>query len=203
MHGEPWGRDWTEWMAGDRHGRHRHGPPGFKHGWRQGFWQDLMGEPGHRADRGVVRYLVLAALAEQPRHGYDIMQAIAERSGGSYKPSPGVIYPTLQMLDELGHVRSTEADGRKVFAITEEGRRDLAAHRYEVEDFYDRADASSEWEEHAEIFADLATNVARLYRLYRRAARKGRLSGATKRAVRAELDAAIERIESIIDRDST
>jgi DNA-binding PadR family transcriptional regulator len=162
-----------------------------------------MGEPGHRADRGVVRYLVLAALAEQPRHGYDIMQAIAERSGGSYKPSPGVIYPTLQMLDELGHVRSTEADGRKVFAITEEGRRDLAAHRYEVEDFYDRADASSEWEEHAEIFADLATNVARLYRLYRRAARKGRLSGATKRAVRAELDAAIERIESIIDRDST
>jgi len=197
MHTAYWDPEWAQcWMGGYRRMRH-----GFDRARRHAFWQELMGERGQRADRGVVRYLVLDVLAQQPRHGYEIMQAIAERSGGAYKPSPGVIYPTLQMLEEMGLIRGVESEGRKVFEITEEGRRELAANRLEVEDFYDRAAGPSDWEEQAEIFADLAGDMAKLYRLYRLAARRGRLTTATKKAIRAELDAAIERIEALLRRD--
>jgi DNA-binding PadR family transcriptional regulator len=159
-----------------------------------------MGEPGPRAERGVVRTLVLDALSKQPRHGYEIMQAITERSGGTYKPSPGVIYPTLQMLEELRLIRGAEADGRKVYEITEEGRRELAEHQYDVDDFYERS-GPSDWEQHTDAFADLASDVGRLYRLYKRAARRGHLTGAVKKAVRAEFDKALDRIEEILDRE--
>ena len=97
-------------------------------------WWDMFGGPPPRAERGAVRYLVLDALEKQPRHGYEIMQAIEERSGQTYRPSPGVIYPTLQMLEELRHVRGTDDDGRRIYAITPEGQRDLQEHRAEVEE---------------------------------------------------------------------
>jgi DNA-binding PadR family transcriptional regulator len=60
-------------------------------------------------------------LKDKPRHGYDIMRELEELSFGFYKPSPGVIYPTLQMLQEMGYVSSTEQEGKKVYSITEEG----------------------------------------------------------------------------------
>lgn len=174
---------------------------GWDKSWRKGFWQDFMGESGHRADRGAVRYLVLDAISRQPRHGYDIMQTIADKSRGTYKPSPGVIYPTLQMLEELDHSRSVEANGRKVFQITEEGLADLAEHRYEVDEFYERTGGPADWEEQAEMFADLASGVSQLFRLYKRAAKRGALTNAAKKAIRAELAGALERIEKIIERD--
>ena len=202
------------WMGG-RHGRGGFGPPpggfgpgGFGPGgppwgdraWRKGFWKDFMGEPGARADRGAVRYLVLDAIRDQPRHGYEIMQAISERSRDTYKPSPGVVYPTLQMLEELGHAKAVEADGRKVFSITDAGREDLKAHADEVEDFYDRTGGSADWEDQAEMFAELASGVSRLFRLYKRAARRGQLTASAKKAIRAELAGALDRIEQIIEK---
>jgi len=60
-------------------------------------------------------------LKDKPRHGYDIIRELEELSYGFYKPSPGVIYPTLQMLEEMGYASSTEQDGKKVYSITEEG----------------------------------------------------------------------------------
>jgi DNA-binding PadR family transcriptional regulator len=192
-----WDPEWVRcWMGGYRGGRH--GSEGAR---RHSFWQELMGERGQRADRGIVRYLVLDAIAQQPRHGYEIMQTIADRSDGAYKPSPGVIYPTLQMLEEMALIRGVESGGRKVFEITEEGRRELEANRLEVEDFYERAAGPAEWEQQAEIFADLAGDMAKLFRLYRHAARRGRLTTATKRTIRNELDAAIDRIEEILKHD--
>src|SRR5262245_7948062 len=83
-----------------------------------GFFASLFGEPGPRAERGGVKYLVLDAVADGPRHGYEIMQVMEERSKGAYRPSPGVIYPTLQLLDETGLLRSSEKDGRKIYEIT-------------------------------------------------------------------------------------
>jgi len=186
--------EWVRcWMGGNRRGRH-----GFEGPRRHAFWQEFMGERGQRADRGIVRYLVLDAIAQQPRHGYEIMQTIAEKSGGAYKPSPGVVYPTLQMLEEMGLIRGVESDGRKVFEISEEGRRELEANRLDVEEFYERTAGPAEWEQQAEIFADLAGDMAKLFRLYRHAARRGRLTTATKKAIRNELDTAIERIEAIL-----
>ncbi|CAD5997182.1 PadR family transcriptional regulator [Agreia sp. COWG] len=77
---------------------------------------------GTRMGRGDVRTAVLALLAEQPMHGYQIIREIDERSGGSWKPSAGSVYPTLQLLSDEGLITAEESNGRKTYALTEEGR---------------------------------------------------------------------------------
>ncbi|MCE4026778.1 MULTISPECIES: PadR family transcriptional regulator [unclassified Microbacterium] len=75
-----------------------------------------------RMARGDVRTAVLALLAEQPMHGYQIIQEIEERSGGSWKPSAGSVYPTLQLLADEGLIEAAEQGGRKTYSLTEAGR---------------------------------------------------------------------------------
>jgi len=77
---------------------------------------------GRRARRGDIRTAALLLLAEEPRNGYQIMQEVQERSGGVWSPSPGSVYPALQQLEDEGLIRTDESDGRKLFAITDEGR---------------------------------------------------------------------------------
>ena len=77
---------------------------------------------GRRAGRGDVRAAVLALLAEEPKHGYQIIRDIEERSGGAWKPSAGSVYPTLQLLTDEGLVSSEESGGRKTYALTAAGR---------------------------------------------------------------------------------
>ncbi len=72
--------------------------------------------------KGDLKYVILELIKDKPRHGYDIIRELEEQSHGMYKPSPGVIYPTLQMLEEMGHAVSTEEEGKKVYSITEAGR---------------------------------------------------------------------------------
>jgi DNA-binding PadR family transcriptional regulator len=81
---------------------------------------------GRRAGRGDIRAAVLALLAEEPMHGYQIMRELSERSGGSWRPSAGSVYPTLQQLEDEGLVRAEEADGRRVFHLTDAGREQAA-----------------------------------------------------------------------------
>lgn len=78
--------------------------------------------PTTRMSRGDVRAAVLALLAEQPMHGYQIIQRIEERSGGSWKPSAGSVYPTLQLLADEGLISVEESEGRKTYSLTEAGR---------------------------------------------------------------------------------
>jgi len=86
---------------------------------------------GTRMGKGDVRTAVLTLLAEKPMHGYQIIQQIEERSGGSWKPSPGSVYPTLQLLADEGLIKAEEAGGRKTYSLTEEGREvaDAAAEK--------------------------------------------------------------------------
>jgi DNA-binding PadR family transcriptional regulator len=85
-------------------------------------------------DGGELRLLLLKLIDEQPRHGYDLIRKIEERSGGAYAPSPGVIYPTLTMLDDMTLIEEQKAEGaRKQFGITEAGRAHLAERQAEVE----------------------------------------------------------------------
>ena len=72
--------------------------------------------------RGDIRTAVLAVLTESPGHGYEIIQVIEAKSDGAWRPSPGSVYPTLQLLEDEGMVRSTEREGKRVFEITDEGR---------------------------------------------------------------------------------
>ena len=83
---------------------------------RMFFWR------GHKARPGDVRTAALLLLAEEPRNGYQIMQEIEERSEGVWRPSPGSVYPALQQLEDEGLVRVTEAEGRRLFELTEAGR---------------------------------------------------------------------------------
>lgn len=81
---------------------------------------------GTRAGRGEVRSAVLALLAERPMHGYQIIREIEERSGGSWKPSAGSVYPTLQLLADEGFISAEESNGRKIYSLTEAGREEVA-----------------------------------------------------------------------------
>ena len=81
---------------------------------------------GGRMGRGDVRAAVLVLLAEKPMHGYQIIREIEDRSGGSWKPSAGSVYPTLQLLADEGLITAKEANGRKTYALTEAGRAEAA-----------------------------------------------------------------------------
>lgn len=180
----------------------RGGPFGrmHRHGRNAPDFSELFGGPPPRADRGVVRYLVLDAIARQPRHGYEIIQAIEERSAGTYRPSPGVVYPTLQMLEELGHARVEEHDARKVYAITAEGKQDLKDHAEEVDEFYADAGEGS-WDDFADELRDLTRRVGKMFKSIGRSARRGRLTPSTMKKLRVVLDEAVAKIEAIVDPD--
>jgi len=81
---------------------------------------------GRRARRGDVRLAALLLLAEEPRNGYAIMQELEQRSGGLWRPSPGSVYPALSQLEDEGLIRSLDADGGKVFELTEAGQAQVA-----------------------------------------------------------------------------
>ena len=82
-----------------------------------------------RTRRGDVRVALLLLLAEEPRNGYQLMQAIEERSDGRWRPSPGSVYPTLAQLEDEGLIRAAERDGTKLFELTDAGREHVAEHR--------------------------------------------------------------------------
>jgi DNA-binding PadR family transcriptional regulator len=88
------------------------------------------GRLGRVFDHGDLRYVLLHLIAEKPRHGYELIKAIEEQFGGAYSPSPGVIYPTLTLLEELGYLHPESAEGtRKLYSITAEGTAFLNANR--------------------------------------------------------------------------
>lgn len=99
----------------------------------EGMWQAMEQfrsrfekQTGTRAGRGEVRTAVLALLAEQSMHGYQIIHEIEKRSGGSWKPSAGSVYPTLQLLADEGLISAEESNGRKIYSLTDEGREAVA-----------------------------------------------------------------------------
>ncbi|MFJ4829140.1 PadR family transcriptional regulator [Streptomyces sp. NPDC088747] len=101
------------------------GGPGFGGpGFGPGPWggRGGRGGPRGRARRGDVRASILALLKDRPMHGYEMIQEIAERSGGAWKPSPGSVYPTLQLLEDEGLIISEAEGGKKLFSLTDDGR---------------------------------------------------------------------------------
>ena len=126
---------------------HGHGPdryasrPRGGRGFRRSFF-GLEGGPsggrggfpfGRFVGDGELRLILLALLADGPRHGYDLIKALEERSSGFYSPSPGVIYPTLIFLEEAGHATSTPEGNKKVYSISETGRAYLTENRVAVD----------------------------------------------------------------------
>src|SRR6185503_8728754 len=115
-------------------GRFRGGPGGFGHSFgRGGGGSEGFGRRRGLYDSEELRLVLLSLIAEQPRHGYDLIREIEERTGGEYAPSPGMIYPTLTMLQDMGLIVESDAAGtRKVYAATLEGTQHLAEKKDEV-----------------------------------------------------------------------
>lgn len=109
-------------------------PKGFEHRGRRG-------RGGRFFDQGDLRLVILALLAEQPRHGYEIIKAVEERLGGAYAPSPGVVYPTLTWLEELGYAALAEDAGpKKLYSATPEGLEYLEKNKGLVDGIFARMD---------------------------------------------------------------
>jgi DNA-binding PadR family transcriptional regulator len=90
-------------------------------------------------EQGDLKLVILRLLEEKPRHGYEIIKELESRSGGTYSPSPGTVYPTLTMLEDIGYSRAVpEEGGKKIYEITDEGRKHLAEHSSTVNDVFDK-----------------------------------------------------------------
>lgn len=126
---DDWGTREEHWGAG-RHRRGRFG--GFGFGGRFGGPDSMDGDDAMRARRmlaqGDLRLLALALISQAPRHGYEIIKLIEEKTGDWYSPSPGIVYPTLTYLEEAGYVTGSSEGSKKLYTITDEGRDYLKAH---------------------------------------------------------------------------
>ncbi len=127
--------------------RHMHGHEAYgghfaKHWGRTSgrrFGGGFGGREGRVFDSGELKLVILAMIAEKPRHGYDLIKDLGERVGGDYSPSPGVIYPTLTMLEEMGYAtQATDASNRKLYSATPEGEKFLADNKAQVDAIFAR-----------------------------------------------------------------
>jgi len=145
-------------------------------------------------ESGELRLVILRLLEEKPRHGYDFIRELEARTGGAYAPSPGVIYPTLTMLEELGHVVAQAVDeGKRMYAITAAGRAYLEEHRAETDGAMKRLDLRNErWSEAGPVWRAMQ-NLKTVLR--------GKLTGASDQktllAVADLLDDAAKKIERL------
>lgn len=169
------------------HGRHhdhhhRHHRRGGRHG-------------GRIFDYGELRVLLLAMIAERPRHGYELIKAIEERMGGSYTPSPGVIYPTLSWLEDMGYVAlDTEEAGRKRYSITSEGEAFLVTNRAAADELLARG-SSPQAEGPDRVPAPVVRAMENLKMAMRLRLRQGPINPEAAENIAAALDEAVKKVE--------
>src|SRR6266478_10244292 len=147
-------------MFGMRHcggkwggGRGWRGHFGPGHGWGGRHGGGNMMRAGRMLAQGDLRLIALALIAEQPRHGYEIIKVLEDKTAGWYSPSPGIVYPTLTYLEEAGYVTAQAEGAKKLYTITEEGR----AHLDDNRDFVDAV---------LERLAAIGERVARMRRRF-------------------------------------
>ncbi|MBY0241668.1 MAG: PadR family transcriptional regulator [Burkholderiaceae bacterium] len=142
-------------------------------------------------DSGAMRYVVLHLIAEKPRHGYEIIKALETRTGGSYTPSPGAIYPLMAMLYDMGHVSISHEGAKKLHTITPEGQAFLAENRQMVDAVLARLS------EPAESGGDLRTLMHALKEAVISRARDGAATETRLEAIRAILRKAATDIHAL------
>ena len=141
---------------------------------------------------GDLRYVILQQIAEKPSHGYEIIKSIQERLGGTYAPSPGVVYPMLTMLEEMGHATVVSEGVRKLYTITEEGSKSLAENKAMVDAIFAKMDHAR-----SEHGSDRSPQIERAVENFRMALRmkKGPLTTEQIHAITDIIDAAAKQIE--------
>jgi len=141
---------------------------------------------------GDLRYVILQQIAEKPSHGYEIIKSIQERLGGMYAPRPGVVYPMLTMLEEMGHATVVSEGARKLYTITEEGAKSLAENKAMVDAIFARMDHAR-----SEQGGGRSPQIERAVENFRMALRmkKGPLTTEQIHAITDIIDAAAKQIE--------
>ena len=158
------------------------------------YYRERRGESAFQ--KGDLKYVILDLIRDKPRYGYEIIRALEERSFGFYSPSPGVVYPTLQMLEEMGYASAVEQDGKKVYTITEEGRRFLTERKGVADEI--RSHMRRRWD--PENIAEMGEIVGELGRLGKVMRRRLRNIDADKlRRVREVVARASQQIEAILE----
>ena len=182
-----WGKHWGRWGGERGFFAGRYGRGDEEGGWRGGGGRGF----GRPFDHGELRLVILALVAEKPRHGYEIIKAIEDSFGGSYSPSPGVVYPTLTMLEELGHATVEESGGKKLYTITEQGRAYLAANQAAADAAMGRMQQEDTPVSAHRLFRAMGSLKMALRQRYR----SGPLNEDQLRAIVAALEAAAAAIE--------
>lgn len=150
---------------------------------------------GRLFDYGELRLLLLAIISDAPSHGYELIKTVEERFGGSYSPSPGVIYPTLSWLDDMGYAAIEPAEGgRKRYSITPEGKAFLAANRTAIDELMARAGGGGPGGREG-VPAPVVRAMENLKLALRLRLRRGDLDAASAEAIAAALDLAAQTVE--------
>jgi len=167
---------------GPRFGRHWRGGPESRE--------------GRPFDSGDLKLVILAMLAEKPRHGYEIIKALSERVGGDYSPSPGVVYPTLSMLEDMGYATAAqEQGGRKLYTLTPEGDAFFAENKPQVDAIFARLDGADG--ARRGDFAPIFRAMENLRMAVRMRARRHEGKATVVQAIADALDAAAKAIERL------
>lgn len=153
---------------------------------------------GRMFGKGDLKYVILDLLSEKPSHGYEVIQTLEEKSRGLYSPSPGSVYPTLQLLEDLGYVSVAQQDGKKVYSVTGEGQKFLQENRQSVDDIWSRAGGGWDPEMAAEMH-EIRHEVMGLGKRFGREMHAGRLDSDKLRRVREVISSAVRQIEDILD----
>ena len=166
------------------------GPNGFGRGRRGG------GRRGRMYDGNELKLLLLHLISTEPRHGYDLIREIEERSGGQYAPSPGVVYPTLTMLDEMGQIELTDSEGaKKRYAITESGKVELEEKADEVAHLLKRLEKLSAEQSRSGGGAPIRRAMGNLATAVMHRVREGELDAETLHKIAEILDEAAQKVE--------
>ena len=174
-----------------RHARRGRDGEGFGPGWGGGRHGGGGRSFGRFFAHGDLRVVILNLISQEPRHGYDLIKSIEELTGGAYSPSPGVVYPTLTLLEELGHVTVTADGAKKLYDITDEGRAFLEANRAPLDALLARLSGASGERRHMPRIMRAMANVKMALRM--RLA-NGSLSEAEIDAIAAILDDAATKL---------
>lgn len=169
--------------------------------WSSGDWGERGGGGRSRGrrmfDGGELRLVLLRLIADAPRHGYELIKAIEDMTGGAYAPSPGVVYPSLAMLDEMAHVEEQASEGaKKRFAATEAGRRHLDENAEQVAALIERLTALGSERTRGDA-APLRRAMGNLRQAVQDRIRRGEFSEATVHDIAALLDDVAQKIERL------
>jgi len=155
------------------------------------------GRRGRMFEGGELRLVLLKLIADEPRHGYDLIRAIEELTGGRYAPSPGVVYPTLTLLEEMGLIEQAPGEGaRKPFQITEAGRAHLEENDEEVEELVRRLKTLSP-SHHPEGGSPIWRAVRNLGVAIKHRAAHGEITEETRFEIAALIDELAQKIERL------